>query len=139
MRDSSAAVHDALIAFLRANASVTALVGQRTYDRPPQNVTFPYIALGKSRTDRFRVSGANGDGVTIYCEVHIWSRPTAGGKYECDAIKAAVANALDNAALVVAGHKLCGVWVEGAIVNRMGDGLTLNGIVNLRIDTLYQI
>lgn len=139
MKNSAAAVHDGLIAFLRADAGVLALVGARVYDRAPQSVTFPYVALGRSRSDRFRMSGAGGDGATIYCEVHVWSRAATGGKYECEAITATVANALDDAALSASGHKVCGVWVEGTTVNRMGDGLTLNGIINLRIDTLRHI
>jgi hypothetical protein len=81
MKSSGAAAHDALIAFLRAAPAVTALVGQRVYDRAPQDVPFPYVTLGLSRTDRFRVQGS--DGCSLFCEVNGWTRTTSG-EWTCD-------------------------------------------------------
>jgi len=137
MRSSGAAVHDALIAYLRAAPAVAALVGSRVYDRVPQGVTFPYVALGLSRTDRFRVQGA--DGCSLFCEINAWTRATSGGKHDAETLRAALEDALDDAALTVSGHKFQGCWVEGGTVDRMGDGLTVRVSINLRIDTLVPI
>ncbi len=137
MRSSGPAVHDALIAYLRAAPAVAALVGARVYDRVPASVTFPYVALGLSRTDRFRVQGA--DGCSLFCEVAGWTRATSGGKHDAETLRAALENALDDAALTVSGHKFQGCWVEGGTVDRMGDGLTVRVSINLRIDTLVPI
>lgn len=134
MKSSGAAAHDALIAFLRAAPAVTALVGQRIYDRAPQDVAFPYVTLGLSRTDRFRVQGS--DGCSLFCEITGWTRTTSGGKYEAETLRAALEDVLDDAALTVSGHRFQGCWVEGGTVDRLGDGLTVRVSINLRIDTL---
>lgn len=135
MRDSRPAFHNGLVTFLRAAPEARAYVAQRTYDRPPQGVAFPYVGLGRSRTDRFRYTGGR-DGVTIYQEVHVWSRAGSGGAHECGQITAALADLLDDARVTIAGHTLVGLFVEATDVIRMGDGLTHQGVINLRADTL---
>ncbi len=141
MKDSSPAVHDALISFLRAHGDVAPLVTgseadarPRIYDRPPQGVKFPYIALGMTRVTRFRLPGL--DGCAVTCEFYCFSRATSGGKHEAETVKAAVAGALDDAKFDVEGHTLVGAFVEGTTVTREQDGLTIKGIVTARFDTV---
>jgi hypothetical protein len=46
---SSLDLQKAVVARLKADAGVTALVGQRIYDRVPPDAVFPYVSLGRSK------------------------------------------------------------------------------------------
>jgi len=140
MKHNSFAVQAALIAFLRAEPRVTVLVGQRSYDAVPSSVLFPYLEFGLTRTKPFRVNGAHGSSTTL--EVYVWTRPSATeviGKRQAEQITGELAEVLHGSALNISGHGMQGVFVEQSSVARMGDGLTVRGIVTLRVDTLNTI
>ena len=65
-----------LIAALRADAGVSALVGARVYDEPPQAAVLPYVRLGTVIAGRVPSDGANAYEITFSVEGH--SRPVAG-------------------------------------------------------------
>ena len=114
------ALQAALVTRLRANAGISALVGARVYDEPPQNVVFPYVRIGNVDLAPLRLSGdCRDDDIRFSIEAH--SRPVAG-RVEATRIAAAVVAALDGAALTVAGHHLdwC-QWVTQA-ATRAPDG-----------------
>jgi hypothetical protein len=54
---ASSALQQAIIDALRADAGVTAIVGQRSYDVAPKGVIYPYISLGPSVTTTDRPDG----------------------------------------------------------------------------------
>jgi len=85
------ALQKALIAVLRANAGVSALVGARVYDEPPQAVTFPFVRLGNIDLSPERLSCVDDHSIAFSVEAH--SRPTSGrveAARIADAIRAAL-------------------------------------------------
>jgi hypothetical protein len=78
-------------AALVANAGVSALVGTRIYDEPPQNVTFPYIRFADISPDAFDTDNTEGALVGLGIEVHSRS---ASGRVEAMRIAEAVKAAL---------------------------------------------
>lgn len=140
MRSSQAEVHDALVAALRADAGVTALVAQRTYDSVPKDATTPYVQIAASRIEAWRPGD---DGCTVFAEIHAWTRPavsgTPVGKIGAERLSAAIVAALDNVTLTLANGHVCEACrVYQVSVSRMGDGLTVRGQVNVRVDTIYR-
>lgn len=114
------ALQVALVAALRADAGVSALVDARIYDEPPQNVTFPYVRIGTLDVAPLRMSGdCTDEDLMFSIEGH--SRPVAG-RVEAGRIAHAVRIALDDAALSVAGYTLdwC-TWMTQS-VTRAPDG-----------------
>lgn len=123
------ALQGALVAALSANSAVTALVGARVYDEPPQAVTLPYLRIGDIDVQPFRTDGgAKAWSVIFAIEVH--SRPIAG-RVEATRIAEAVAVALDEqeSALTVAGHVVEWVFHLTQTVGREADGKSYSAAV----------
>ena len=70
------ALQKGIRAALAANAGVTAIVGTRIYDEPPQNVTFPYIRFGDIEPSAFDTDTIEGSLAGISIEAH--SRTPSG-------------------------------------------------------------
>ena len=114
------ALQAALVARLKANAGVTALVGARVYDEPPQNVQFPYVRIGTVDLAPLRLSGpCTHEDLVLSVEAH--SRPVAG-RVEAARIAHAIRLALDGGGFTVTGYTLdwCD-WTTQA-VSRAADG-----------------
>jgi hypothetical protein len=113
------ALQAALVARLRAHAGVTALVGARVYDEPPQGVAFPYVRIGTVDLTPLRMTTCSHEDLTFSIEAH--SRPVSG-RVEAARIAHAVRLALDAAPLAVTGYTLdwCD-WITQA-VSRAPDG-----------------
>lgn len=114
------ALQKALVASLRANAGVSALVGARVYDEPPQGVTFPYVRVGNVDLRPLRMSGACIDEDILF-SIEAHSRPVSG-RVEASRIAHAVRVALDDAALSVAGFTLEWCQFTTQAVTRAADG-----------------
>ena len=116
------ALQAALVAALKADAGVAALVGARVYDEPPQHVTFPYVRIGVLDVAPLRMSGDCLDEDIIF-SIEAHSRPVAG-RVEAAKIAHAVRVALDDAALSVTGSPLdwC-QWTTQAVA-RAPDGVS---------------
>lgn len=120
--DASLALQAAVVAVLRADAGVAALVGARIYDEPPQTVTFPYVRYGTDNLAPLRMSGdCVDDDVTFSVEVH--SRPVAG-RVEAKRIAQAVRTALDDKTLTVTGFALEWLQYTTQAITRAADGET---------------
>lgn len=114
------AVQEALVARLRADAGVVALVGARVYDEPPEAVAFPYIRLGTVDLAPLRLSGpCTDEDIILSIECH--SRPVAG-RVEVSRMADAVRRALDGVSLSVTGYTC--EWVDwtAQAVTRAADG-----------------
>ena len=114
------ALQAALVAALRANAGVSALVGARVYDEPPQGVVFPYVRVGSVDLRPLRMSGTCTDEDVLF-SIEVHSRPVAG-RVEASRIAHAIRLALDDAALVVAGFALEWCQFTTQAVTRAADG-----------------
>src|SRR6188508_3364619 len=123
-----AAVHGALT----ADAALTSLLGgPKVYDEPPRSAEFPYITLGEARVGDFSTGteGAAEHALTL----HAWSRQ--GGHNEAHMIAGALLNALDDAPLTLADHRLVNLRFAVADVRRERDGRTYHAVVRFRAVT----
>lgn len=131
MADRTLEAHKALVATLRADVGVGALCGDRIYDRPPQDVIFPYVQIGDFATSEF--DGVNLLGMDASVQIHAWSRKI--GRVECRRILAAIYGALHNADLSLSGGALVLCRWESARDLMDSDGVTAHGIATYRIIT----
>ena len=123
-----AAIHDALV----ADAPLTALLGgPRVYDEPPPSPAFPYVTLGEARISDF--STGSEAGAEHQLTLHAWSRQ--GGHKEAHVIAGALLQALDDAPLNLADHRLVNLRFAVADVRREADGRTYHALVRFRAVT----
>ena len=123
-----AAIHAALLADTALRA---ALGGPRIYDTLPREAAFPYVLLGDTR-----LSDASGDAAPLQehlLTLHAWSRQ--GGQNEAHAITGALLQALDDAPLSPAGHRLVQLRFAIADIRREADGRTYHALVRFRAVT----
>lgn len=113
------ALQAALVARLKADVGVSALVGTRIYDEPAQSVSYPYIRIDNFDVDPLRMDGHTDFTVTFGIEGH--SRPVAG-RVEATRIAEAMVVALDGADLIVTGFTCDWCWFVTQTVNRATDG-----------------
>ena len=123
-----AAVHDALTTDA---ALVAALGGPKIYDEPPREAAFPYVTLGETRVSDF--SAGSEPGLEHQLTLHAWSRQ--GGHREAHVIAGALLQALDDAPLTLAGHRLVNLRFSIADVRREADGRTYHALVRFRAVT----
>jgi hypothetical protein len=123
-----AAIHDALVADAALSA---ALGGAKIYDEPPRDAAFPYVTLGDARI----VDASVDDGTTQehLLTLHAWSRQ--GGHREAHVIAGALLQALDDAPLTPAGHRLVNLRFTLADIRRESDGRTYHALVRFRAVT----
>lgn len=87
----TAALQKLIVARLKADAAVAAIVGARVYDRPPANPTFPFVSLGPSSS--LRVPGDCKALRDETFQVDAWSSDQRG-MIEARRLCEAIANAL---------------------------------------------
>lgn len=129
MADSYAlALQRGVIAALKADAGVSALVGVRIYDEPPQGVTMPYIRIGNIEPRPLRTDCGAAADVVFGVEAH--SRPVSG-RVEATRIAEAVVAALDEqeSAITVTGFTLVHLLWLTQTVGRDDDGESYLAII----------
>lgn len=123
-----AAIHDALA----SDGALTALLGgPKIYDEPPQAAAFPYVTLGEARVTDFSTGSEPGQEHQL--TLHAWSRQ--GGHREAHLISGALLQALDDAPLNLADHRLVNLRFATADVRREADGRTYHALVRFRAMT----
>jgi len=130
--DPERALQKALIAHLRANAGVTALLVAPTaiFDEPPQNPGWPHLVIGRSESRPYPADG----GATEHI-LTLTVRSRFGGSEEAKAINAAVRAALTGAALNLEDHRVVTVRVTYQDVFRAADWNKTLGVTRVRIVT----
>jgi len=123
-----AAIHDALVA---DGALTTLLGGPSVYDEPPRVARFPYVTLGDARIAN--LSTDDDDVEEHQLTLHAWSRQ--GGHAEAHMIAGALLQALDDAPLALATHRLVSLRFSVADVRREADGRTYHALVRFRAVT----
>jgi hypothetical protein len=128
--DSALVLQKTVVARLRADTALTALVAGRVYDEPPQDVAFPYVRIGNIDVSPYRDSCTTADELVMSIECH--SRPTSG-RVEATQIAAAVRQSLDQAALTLTGFTL--EWLDFLTqsVTRAPDGRTYIAVVAFEV------
>ena len=123
-----AAIHDALV----ADGALSALLGgAKIFDEPPGAATFPYVTLGEARITDFSTGSEPGEEHQL--TLHAWSRQ--GGHREAHMIAGALLQALDDAPLTLAEHKLINLRFSLADIRREADGRTYHALVRFRAVT----
>lgn len=129
---ASVALRGAIAAALSADAPLTALLGgAKIYDQPPASAAFPYVTLGEQRVTDYSAGDAPGEEHSL--ALHGWSRH--GGHKEAHAIAGALLQALDDAPLTLADHRLVNFRFAVADIRRENDGRTYHALVRFRAVT----
>lgn len=120
------ALQKALVLKLRGDATVSALVGTRIYDQPPDSPTRPFIRIGAIEPRPMRSSCSEAAGVTFGIEAY--SRP-AMGRVEATRCAEAVSGAISDQTLTLEGFRnVTTQWITQT-VNPDGDDKSYTAIV----------
>lgn len=132
MASAALELQKAIHAALSGDGSLLGLLGgPRIWDDVPRGAAYPYVSFGQS-TERDWSTGSE-EGYEHILTLHVWSR--SKGERETHLIMAAMRNALHDAALIVAGHRLVNLRHEFSDAMRDADGETYHGIVRYRAVT----
>lgn len=131
--DSLAEVIKTVIATLKADPAVAAIVGDKVYSHIPQGEAEPFLEIANQTTSvPFDTKDSTGDSITL--SVDGWSvKETVK---EATDLMAAVRRVLnrDNT-LSVVGHSLIDIYWEFGQFVKEADGVTWHGHARYRIDT----
>jgi len=116
----------AIIARLRGYAPLTALVGQKVYDRPPADAAEPYVDIGEAQS--LRRDAECTDAQEIYLTLHAWSVYT-GGFMEVKQIADAVVTALHQHPMTLPTNRLISISHRQTRVFDDGDGVTSHAAI----------
>lgn len=137
--DSSWPLQVTVVTALKADAGVTALVGQRVYDYVPEgSLTYPFISLGD---DQVSDMGTNTHAIAeVNFSVHAWDsgdiKDASGGyrgrkrvKQILDAVAAVLHH---NLTLSITGHTLIELHLDGGEIMQEPEALTFHGVARYR-------
>jgi len=120
MTDSSLEIQQAVVAALKADGAVAALVGARVYDEPPEAPTYPLIELGPGFGEPWE--GTTMAGWRLVQTVNCWSRKP--GRVEALQIAAAVTAALHRVQLTLSTQSYVPALNVGQNTISQDDGIT---------------
>jgi Protein of unknown function (DUF3168) len=127
MGEPSLELQRVIVATLRADPAVNALIAGRVYDRVPSPQTFPYVVVGDDQVSQAHAQCLEGS-TEVFSSLHAWSREV--GKVEAKQIAGAIVTALNGADLALAnGYRL--VLIEHDNTQHLGDpdGLTSHSVI----------
>lgn len=132
MSTTALPLQGAIYSALAGDSALSALIGDRVYDRVPADTTgkitaeFPYITIP---TMQALDDGADCiDGEEVFTDIHVWSR--AVGMVEAKRIAAAVKRVLDGTDLDLGnGAALVDIRFQDARFLRDPDGLTTHAVI----------
>ena len=130
MIDHESRLQAGLIAWLKADAALNALVDGRVWDRAPEEATYPHLLIGEGTS---RPVAAEGAGVEHRLTLVCVSR--FAGSEEAKAVVAAARARLHEAAPPVAGLRIVSLRSTGVEMRRPGDGARTYGRLSLRVVT----
>lgn len=117
---------------LLAVPELAEIVDGRIFDRPSQEVEFPYVQLGETQVLPFR--GICIDGSTIFVSIHTWARDGWAGD-TVRRMSSLIVPALDLATLDLGPDYVCQlIEFEDTRVLRDPDGSTRHGVIEFRAD-----
>ena len=132
MSDQEGALLKALIAWLRDDGAIKALLGEpaRIWDQPPEGSGFPHLRIGRSES---RPVGADGCGIEHSLTLSCVSR--FAGTEEARAVCAAVRARLHDATLESDGVRTVSLRVTFVDVFRSADLRRSYAVIRLRAVT----
>ena len=130
MRDHEGALQKAMVAALKADPALSALIQGRVYDQAPEGALCPYLALGRCES---RPVAADGGGVEQRLTLTGVSR--FAGSEEAKAMAAAMRACLHETTLEADGVRTATLRATFADVFPAGDGRRTYAVVRLRAVT----
>lgn len=130
MTDHESALQKALVAALKGDAALAALLDGRVWDQAPQGAELPHLLVGRCES---RPLDADGGGVEQRLTLTAVSR--FSGTEEAKAISAAARARLHEATLAADGVRTVSLRVVWSDVARSGDGRRTWAVVRLRAVT----
>jgi hypothetical protein len=132
MPTAAVALRAAIHIALAADAPLTNLLGgAKVYDEVPRAAAFPYVTLGDAKVSDWSTASESGEEHQL--TLHAWSRQ--GGHREAHMIAGALLQALDDAPLTLAEHRLVNLRFATADIRREADGRTYRAVVRFRAVT----
>jgi len=121
----------ALVAAAQADAALTAQIGQRFYDKVPEDAVFPYVNFGEEQVIADLADCIEGQ--EIFIDLHIWARPAGSpGRVIVKRIAQSLKNVFHEAELNLAGSRLVLLEWQQLRVMQDPDGITQHGISTFR-------
>ena len=117
----------ALVAYLEADPDLAALVADRIYDQPPDQVATTYVRIGRIDVEPMRTDGRVDWDIIVALEAH--SRPV-GGRVEAARICGVLVAALEGAEAVLTVPSYPLEWCQFVTqdVSRAPDGASYIGV-----------
>jgi hypothetical protein len=130
MTDSTLEIKKAWVAALKADAGLSALIGNRVYDEPPQNPVHPYVSFGAIVADAWDTDGNLG--WEAFLQVDTWSQTP--GQVEASRIMAAIKPVLHRSTLALDTQTSCLALLDFASILPW-DGGVRHGVQRFRVLT----
>lgn len=131
LTDPTTSLLDAIKARLLNDANITSLIGDRLFDRIPNNPTFPYLSIGEVQVLPELAEAT--DAATAHVTLHSWDRFKGS-----DAVKSIgkyVIAALHDQDLTLDDGAVQSLLLESARTLPDPDGLTKHGVYQFAILT----
>lgn len=125
MTSPAVELQGAIVAALKGSAPVTALIGNRVYDRVPSGAAFPYVSLGP--VDELTEDADCVVGLDIDLQIDCWSREI--GTVEVKRVADAVRRTLNDAALSLTDNGLVYIVHVQTRTITDPDGLTSHAVM----------
>lgn len=116
----------AIVTRLRSYAPLTALVGQKVYDRVPSTATEPYVDIGEAYC--IRADAQCVDSQEVRLTLHVWSI-YSGGFMEVKQIADAVVTALHQHPMTLATNRLISISHRMTRTFRDGDTTISHAVI----------
>ncbi|HEV2557961.1 MAG TPA: DUF3168 domain-containing protein [Microvirga sp.] len=118
---AEAALQKAVMAALKGNPDLTAIVGQRIYDRVPVGAARPYVAVRDYQTND--LPGDCTDSVEVFIGLDVWSESLT--KVEASRAATEVNESLHEIALTLdPPYRLVDLRRQAHVISDDGEGLT---------------
>lgn len=130
MKDPINDLQDAIIHWLKNADDVTALVGDRIYDRVEKNAPFPYISIGPA--DQINEIADCFDIATVTIQIDCWSQKP--GFYQAREVAKAVIDTLHDREIVLDDNALVSMTLVTNRSMRDPDGLTSHSAITFTAD-----
>jgi len=130
--DSTIEVQRAIVAAVRADPALGALIGDRIFARPRWDAVFPFISFSGMLGQPWDTD--DGFGWELFLTLDSWSR-TDAGPLEATEIMSALGDLLHDGHLTLATQNFVSMRLDGARLLLEPDGKTAHGVQRFRVLT----